>query len=601
MATHETTPQEVDNCQCLLRGAAKNLADRLYGPQGPPWGTSFADLERIALRLALALRSHFLHLVLSRQAATFLAAPPPTQCLCPSCQRATRAADPEPRILHSLAGDAEWSEPQRYCPKCRKAFFPQSQSLGLDLGHYSASLLDLICYVGANNHSFRQASLDLDKIGNVRVSEKQVERLSKRIGSERLAQRDAQLAHFLALPLTQRCDGRPAGVQTPGDDQVAVLMADAGMLQLREPAQPAAVGTPDESSADAQTPTTSGATDPAAAADRLAGPGEPSSLAAGEPLAGDPNALEDDPDQDKPPSGRHWHEDKVGLVLTMHSTVGPSDPCPEVPATFLDPQRVATIVRGLKKSAALQQDEAAADAAGAATAETAAAVEYEGPKVVQRRVVASRQSWPLFGALLAAAAWQAGFAKAQRKAFVADGARAIWRVWRTRFSSYVPILDFIHALSYVYAAAQAMGADAVGGWKLYAQWITWVWRGQVSAVIEQLQQWQQNHGQPEKGEGETSPRRVVHKTLGYLSNNQDKMKYAAYRQQGLPIVSSLVESMVKQIGRRVKGTEKFWAEEGAEAILQLRADYLSDGEVMEQFWQRRQGAATGQRCYRVAK
>ena len=28
---------------------------------------------------------------------------------------------------------------------------------------------------------------------------------------------------------------------------------------------------------------------------------------------------EDDDDQDKPPSGRHWREDKVGLVLTMKS------------------------------------------------------------------------------------------------------------------------------------------------------------------------------------------------------------------------------------------------------------------------------------------
>jgi hypothetical protein len=50
----------------------------------------------------------------------------------------------------------------------------------------------------------------------------------------------------------------------------------------------------------------------------------------------------------------------------------------------------------------------------------------------------------------------------------------------------------------------------------------------------------------------------------------------------------------------VKGPEKFWTDDGAEAILQLRADYLSDGEVMEAFWQRRQAAATGQRTYRTA-
>jgi hypothetical protein len=48
---------------------------------------------------------------------------------------------------------------------------------------------------------------------------------------------------------------------------------------------------------------------------------------------------------------------------------------------------------------------------------------------------------------------------------------------------------------------------------------------------------------------------VVSRTLGYLVNNQDQMKYDEYRKKGLPIVSSLVESMVKQIGRRLVLTE----------------------------------------------
>jgi len=61
-----------------------------------------------------------------------------------------------------------------------------------------------------------------------------------------------------------------------------------------------------------------------------------------------------------------------------------------------------------------------------------------------------------------------------------------------------------------------------------------------------------------------------------------------------------MESVVKQINQRVKGTEKFWSEEGSEALLQLRADQLSDGEPLEAFWKRRQAASTGQRRYRRA-
>ena len=65
-------------------------------------------------------------------------------------------------------------------------------------------------------------------------------------------------------------------------------------------------------------------------------------------------------------------------------------------------------------------------------------------------------------------------------------------------------------------------------------------------------------------------------------------------------MSSHVESVIKQINYRVKGTEKFWSESGAEAILQLRADYLSDTKPLREFWRRRQAAMTGQRRYRCA-
>jgi hypothetical protein len=61
-----------------------------------------------------------------------------------------------------------------------------------------------------------------------------------------------------------------------------------------------------------------------------------------------------------------------------------------------------------------------------------------------------------------------------------------------------------------------------------------------------------------------------------------------------------VESTIKQINRRVKASEKFWSNAGAEAVLQLRADYLSETLPMDRFWVERQAHATGQREYRKA-
>jgi hypothetical protein len=163
----------------------------------------------------------------------------------------------------------------------------------------------------------------------------------------------------------------------------------------------------------------------------------------------------------------------------------------------------------------------------------------------------------------------------------------------------VPVLDFIHVLSYVFAAALA-GRPSAAGWACYRQWIGWVWQGRVGQVIAALGERQAELGPPGPDEPETSPRQVVASTLTCLRSHQDKMRYDAYRRQGLPLTSSLMESVVKEVSRRVKGTEKFWSEGGAEALLQLRADHLSDGEPLEGFWQRRQESATGQRRYRRA-
>ena len=54
------------------------------------------------------------------------------------------------------------------------------------------------------------------------------------------------------------------------------------------------------------------------------------------------------------------------------------------------------------------------------------------------------------------------------------------------------------------------------------------------------------------------------------------------------------------LNQRVKGTEKFWCSQGAEAIVQLRADYLSDDQPLDAFFEQRQQNATGQRPYRHA-
>jgi hypothetical protein len=82
----------------------------------------------------------------------------------------------------------------------------------------------------------------------------------------------------------------------------------------------------------------------------------------------------------------------------------------------------------------------------------------------------------------------------------------------------------------------------------------------------------------------------LQESLTYLQNNESRMDYPRYRRLGLPIVPALVESLVKEINWRVKGTEKFWNDPaGAEAILQVRAALLSEDDRLTSYLANRAG------------
>jgi hypothetical protein len=160
-------------------------------------------------------------------------------------------------------------------------------------------------------------------------------------------------------------------------------------------------------------------------------------------------------EEDKTPPG-HWREDQVGLLVTMHSAVSATDPCPDLPPAFVDATRIPQRVRELSRPVKPAEDSSAAEAEAATADETLAEdTVYQPPRVQERKVLASRRRWPSFAPILATVAWAWGFQGAARKAFVGDGSANPWRLPRRFFGAFVPIVDFLHALSYVYAAATA--------------------------------------------------------------------------------------------------------------------------------------------------
>jgi len=494
-----------------------------------------------------------------------------------------------------VAGTPHGKNPNITAVNVGRLFFPQSKSLGLDRSGYSTAVLAKVTYAGSNNTSYQQAQADLDHLAELEVSDKQVRRLCKRVGDERVAERDAAVAAYQALPLVER-KSAPAGVTSPA---VAVVSVDGGRVQIFERPQGTAVTLQNAAAAE-PVPEPDLVVAATVASDAVAAPlaETVASAAADEKTPGTAAGAEEEDEQRR---GKFWREDKIALLQTMQSEESAHDPCPQIPKTFLNPARMIKLVRELKKRAP-PQEEAAKDTDDPHVGDEALRaneMRWEPPEVQAKQVVATRRSWPQFGPMVAAAAWKLGFFTAARKAFVADGADNNWALHRQLFSSFVPILDFIHGLSYVFASAGA-GRGFKEGWAVYERWIQWVWSSAVEKVIAELAVRQAELGMPAKDEPEGSPRAVVARALTYLQNNKERMRYADYRRQGLPITSSYVESAVKQINYRVKGTEKFWNEAGAEALLQLRADYLSDGDIMEAYWKRREANETGQNRYRRA-
>jgi hypothetical protein len=202
--------------------------------------------------------------------------------------------------------------------------------------------------------------------------------------------------------------------------------------------------------------------------------------------------------------------------------------------------------------------------------------------------------------MMASHAWYQGFNAAVAKVFVSDGSAAIEKVHERYFSHYTSVLDLMHALSYSLAAARASATTLDEAWSLYLRWAESIWQGDVHLVIQQLEEIQQRIGEPGKDASPEDPKEVVRRACVYYRNHKDRMNYPEYRRQGFPLTSSVMESSVKQINRRVKGSEKFWSQVGGEAILTMRAEYLSDNHPLENHWSIAQATATGERQHTQA-
>lgn len=281
-----------------------------------------------------------------------------------------------------------------------------------------------------------------------------------------------------------------------------------------------------------------------------------------------------------------WKETKNALFLRMSSDVHEHDPCPELPESLQKRGRIRQLALELSGSASGVQEplDEVVETLPAAS-ERSSTTRYDGPTKLLRTCLSSLDDIHTFGPLMEAEAYRKAFDQAPRRAFVADGMSCNWGVWKRHFPTFTPIVDLLHAISYVYHAAVAIGGDEDFSWGQCLEGIEALWQGRVEDVIASLTQWLATQAALTDETPLDDPRHTVQSTLTYLTNNRSRMNYPEYRRQGLPITSSLMESLVKEINWRVKGTEKFWNNPtGATPILALKAAALSEDQRLEKLF-----------------
>ena len=387
----------------------------------------------------------------------------------------------------------------------------------------------------------------MKQLSEISLAPKQVQRITSQIGSDRVDRRVEEVQKHRERPLMQRVTAAPQAERS----ELAVVMMDGGRYQRRDHFR------------------NRGAS---------ARPGSSSS---------------------EPEKKTHWREEKVGIVLSMQSDVSAEDPAPEFPEWLAGAGVVAEIAQLAAREEEASETTSSEPARVPAANDDSCGDDLCGwedlaPEVLSRDVIASSEDSETFGWHWEWQAWTLGVQAAKRQAFVADGLAVNWTIHKQHFSQMTGILDLMHALSYAWRAAAAVADDP----EAYRRYATWIWQGKVQQVIDELMFHQAEMGLPVAGASAADPRERIGRAITYYTNQAHLMNDPDYRRQGLPLTSSLMESTIKQMNARIKGSEKFWNRKSGESVLQLRADSLSDSEPLDEFWANWRNQQTGTNTYR---
>jgi len=127
------------------------------------------------------------------------------------------------------------------------------------------------------------------------------------------------------------------------------------------------------------------------------------------------------------------------------------------------------------------------------------------------------------------------------------------------------VLDYTHAKQNLDEIVELLTSSKRAGAK--KKWESLLWGGHIDELERSIK---------DTVTGKTNREKAFKKFANYFAANQERMRYAYFKVQGLPCGSGHVESAIRRvINLRLKAPGTFWLKEMAECFLFLRSQLLS--------------------------
>ena len=173
-----------------------------------------------------------------------------------------------------------------------------------------------------------------------------------------------------------------------------------------------------------------------------------------------------------------------------------------------------------------------------------------------------------FGPLIWSEARARGWEDARDTQTIGDGALWIWTLADEYFPLSVRTLDWYHGSEYLHNAARLLfptAASATTRWFNHAE--TLLFQGQAETIADSISD--KIEANPALANDELSA------AITYFQHNHKRMQYMAFREDGFPIGSGMVESAAKQFKARFTGPGMRWSRQGLQRLIPIRSAVLS--------------------------